>query len=194
MTCIQLTHLYFGCGSNTGGITRFWLFDPQDITFTQASATTGIPYPPYTAIALVSGAPTGAGLSRFDIVPGSGELKTSQSASKMTNIWNFDVSGECAVMSNSMVNALVNAGTGVSGYGVGVIVEDNNGNIWVMGELFIGTAQLSKIFKMMLDGTELATGKDYGDYNGATVSLKGKYVRPAIQYTGTLASVQSLEV
>lgn len=63
-----------------------------------------------------------------------------------------------------------------------VIVKDNNGTYWVMGET--RGADLT-------GDNSAKTGKAFGDMNGYSLTLVGKEPAPAQVYTGSITSLQS---
>jgi len=89
MLSIALTKHNPACNSNSGGVSRAWVFDPADFTWTQAAPSTGIPYPPYTAVALMSGATLagGSGFYPINFYYLTAQYKYPHSRKNTSNTW-----------------------------------------------------------------------------------------------------------
>ena len=194
MVCINLTDNILPCASNSGGVSYLWIFDVYDFKFFTTAPTTGRPYPLYDNI----GALGGAHLYKCQFQIKSAKFETKQTGSKMANKWETVIEADLPRMSNGLVNFMANIQSGVSNFGVGVIVGDNNGKFWVINEKNIAGETNPILQKFVLDGAEATTGKTFDEQNMFKLSIKGDYIRPPLELyktssAYTLSMLRALE-
>lgn len=183
------------CTSNSGGIARAWLFDPMDFTWTQAAATAANPLPPYTAVALMAGA-TLVGGSGFYPIPFyylTAEYKATQSRKLTANKWAHQFSCVMPQINSGLTEFIANAQTAGTCSSLGLVIEDYNTTITVVGEGVVNGVVIGALWRLLMDGTEEQTGKAIDDDNSVTFMLKGDYNRKAVQFTGGLAAILALQ-
>lgn len=183
------------CGIPSGGISQIFIFDPTVFNFTQAAPVSGAPQS-YTAI-------TDAGTSDL-IYP----VKFEQ----MSAEYDFDFKSDngvtlaythklmFSVPRVDMIYAQWAQYINQNAYccGIGIIIVTNSvvgvaPQILVMGEALVNNAKLIPVFYMFQNGTKGQTGKKGSDKNSVTTTIEScEYIRPLIQYTGTLASIEAL--
>jgi hypothetical protein len=183
------------CNANSGGVSRAWIFDPADFTWTQAAATAANPLPPYTAVALVSGA-TLAGGSGFYPIPFyylTASYKATHTRKNTANKWTHTFSCMLPQMSSGLTEYIANIQSASTCSSIGLLIEDYNGIFTVIGEGVVNGTAIAQLWRMLMDGTEEDTGKNIDDDNAVTLVIKGDYNRKAVQYTGTLDSIVALQ-
>lgn len=183
------------CAANSGGISRLWVFDPADFTWTQAAATAANPLPPYTAVALMAGATLvgGSGFYKVPLYYLTGMYKAVQSRKNTSNVWSHELSFTLPQMSIELTEFIANLQAAANCSSLGWLICDYNGVFTVLGEQFVGGVAIPGLWRMLMDGTEETTGKALEDDNASTIVIKGNYNRKAVQYTGSLASIVALE-
>lgn len=178
------------CINNAGGISRAWLFDAGDFDF-----TTGGTAATYSAVALMAGATILGGSGFFPIKFNhlEGEYKATHTQNTNgSNEYAHTVSLQVQILGSELTNFMeLNQKASACGL-LGIVLELNNGKIIVIGESIVN-AVVIPTFKIRLDGSELGSGKAWGDNNGATLSFKGMYNRGAYEFTGGVSAIIALE-
>jgi hypothetical protein len=194
MLSITLAKDPLNCIANSGGVSRAWVFDPADFTWTQAAATAALPYPPYTAIALMTGATLtgGSGFYPINFYYLTAEKKSGQSRKNTSNKWAHQFSCLLPYENSALINFIGTLQAASTCSSLGLVIEDYNGNITIMGEQFVGGNPIPALWRMLMDGTEITSGKQIEDDNAVTLMIKGDYIRPAIQFTGGLSAILAL--
>lgn len=195
MLSITLAKHSAACNANSGGISRAWLFDPADFSWTQAAATSAAPLPPYTAVALASGATLtgGSGFYPISFYYLSADYKATHSRKNSANKWMHEFSCFLPQESSDLTNYIANMQAASTCSSLGILLQDYNGTFTVLGEGVVNGNPVNQVWRMLMDGTTDATGKAIDDDNGVQLVIKGEYNRKAIQYTGTLASIVALQ-
>jgi len=190
MLSIPLTGFLKDCNPNQGGISRIWVADPADFNFTQAGATD-----PYTAVALNSGATVagGSGFFKVDFTYLEATYKAAQSVKGTQNKVSHTLTAQLPKISDGLNAFLFQAMEAAYCSALLVVMQFNTGVIKVMGEAWVNAAPIPAVFRIVMDGTEEDSGKNYDDFSGANVSFKGDYWRPAFTFTGGLAAITALE-
>lgn len=178
------------CTPNTGGISRVWVFDPADMDFTQG----GAPANSYSAVALTGGATILGGSGFFSIGFDylEGQLKSPMNAKGSSVKYAHALSLHVPEVANDLTNFLITMTIALACSSLGFIIEQNNGHVMVMGESIVNGSPIP-IFKVIMDGTEVDTGKAFDDANGAGLMFKGDYGRPLFEFTGGIAAIIALE-
>ena len=178
------------CINNAGGISRAWLFDAADFDF-----TTGVDPATYSAVALMAGATLigGSGFHPIKFNHLEGEYKATHTQNtNSSNEYAHTVSLQVQILGSELTNFMdLNQKLSACGR-LGIVLELNNGKIIVIGESIVNAVVLP-VFKVRLDGTELGSGKGWGDNNGATLSFKGMYNRAAYEFTGGSSAIIALQ-
>lgn len=195
MLTITLAKHNPSCNSNSGGISRAWVADPADFTWTQAAATAAVPYAPYTAVALSAGATLvgGSGFYPINFYYQTAQVKSTHSRKNTSNTWAHQFSCYLAQENSDLINFIGTLQQASTCSSLMIVVEDSNGNIFVYGEAVVNGNPITAIWRMLMDGSEADTGKVFEDDNGISLMVKGNYIRPAIQFTGGLAAIIALQ-
>jgi len=194
MLSITLAKHNASCNANSGGVSRAWLFDPADFTWTQASATAADPLPPYTAVALSTGATLvgGSGFYPINFYYLSASYKATHSMKNSANKWTHEFSCFLPQISSDLTGYIANIQATSTCASVGLVIEDFNGTITIVGEGVINANPIPGVWRMLMDGSSEETGKALDDENGVNLVIKGDYNRKAIQFTGGLSSILAL--
>lgn len=191
MICVVVQGYSQACGAVAGGISRMWVGDPNDFDFTQAVATDEF----YTAVARMAGATQVGGGNLFPVqfVEEEAELKSVKTTTSPVAIkYEHSVEAQLPALSKEMNAFLVKMDSSSICCGLIVVVELNNGKIFVIGEKYVNTAAVP-LFKVRLTDVNGTSGKKWDDFNGATVTFKGNYIRPAREFTGGAAAIEAME-
>lgn len=180
------------CAAISAGISRIWLFDNKDYTFTQAAYSDTTGHAPYTAIAKVDVDDSGP-LLVVKFERDEAEYTYTQSRKGRFSKYEHQLSFQLASTSLAITNfnQLLDAASACDG--VGFIVQLVSGKILVMGEAIIGGAAIDTPMYVMQDGSTGTSGKVMDDFSGQNTVIKCPYKRGLIEYTGTLASLTALE-
>lgn len=187
MLCVEHTRLSRKCAPSSGGISRILIFDPSDFSFTQDPNTKA-----YTAVVRRPGAETGPNLGFFYDIPfkrKEAERTFSQSlgtsgATKYTHT----VTALIAALGQDLTNFLSNLDAASYCCGLGIIIEHNDGKVFVMGEQYVDDIPIP-LFWVEHNGTEGGTGKLFDDSNGATIKFVGDYSRELNEFKGGIDAV-----
>lgn len=189
MLTIQVSGYTKPCESNSGGISRAWVFDPADFDFTQATASD-----PYTAVALAAGATIidGSGFFPIGFDYLEGELKAPQTGKGSSNKYAHSLMLQVPVMGQELTKFLLDMQKASACSSLGFIVECNNGKVMVLGERVVNGGTIP-FFRVVMDGTEVESGKAMDDHNGAKLMFKGDYTRPLHEFTGGVDAIIALQ-
>ncbi len=184
MLCTVLQGYTPACGNLSGGISRIFVGDPKDFDFTHNGTDED-----YTAIAL---APTSTGtLFPVDIVEDESEFKETTTLGSTSIKFENTLTAQIRHLSqagNEFLLALMSASLCC---GLLVVIETNNGEIFVMGESLVNSASIPR-FKVKLTAAEATTGKLFEDFNGANITLQGNYSRGARTFSGGIAAIEAM--
>lgn len=166
------------CTPNSGGISRVWVFDPEDMDFTYVPGSAI-----YSAVALRAGATILGGSGFFPIGFDylEGRVQSAQSAKGSSNKWANTLELEVPFFGKELALFLESMQQATSCSSLGFILEQNNGKVVVMGEKYVNSATIP-FFRVIMDGTKADGGKAYDDPNGAALMFKGDYSRPLYEY------------
>ena len=189
MLCVTLQSYSRPCGGVTGGVSNMWVFDPTDFNFTQVAARD-----PYTVIARRAGATAVGGARMFPInfQAKEAQLKAKQSRTGCSVKYYYDITAQLPDLSNDLTSFLESLDDAGCCCGLGLVLLLNTGKILIVGEKYVNTA-LIPYFEVVMNGTDLDTGKKFDDFNGANVIFKAEYSRGPREYTGGVASIQAFE-
>lgn len=183
------------CGVTTGGVARVWVFDPQDFSFTQAAPSNGDAQV-YSAVAIrtTAGASAASGALMFPIVfqEEEAEYKFTHTRQGSSVKYSHELSVQLPQLSQSLTTFLERMDKGGVCGGLGLIIEMNDGKIFVMGEAWVGTSSITP-FRVRMEGTEGTSGKTYDNFSGANAKFIGNYFRPLYEYSGGADSIIDLE-
>ncbi len=179
MLCVTLNSYNAPCSAVSGGVSNIWLFDPEDFNFTQDNVTKS-----YTAISL---RPSSTGnLYPIKFEKKEAEYKFKHSRNGRVVKYEHTLDARLPKLSQEITNFLKELDDAGVCCGLGVIFRDNNGKIFVIGEKFVNTEEITD-FEILMDGSEGGTGKKLEEFNGATVMFKGDYSRAANEFTGGMS-------
>lgn len=189
MLCVSLKSYSRQCSPTSGGVSRIFIFDPEDFNFTQ---TTGDPLPGYSAIALNTGATQADGAQMYPVnfTYEEAEYKYTQSRKGCAVKYAHELDFSLTDLDQNLANfntALDSAGCCC---GIGVIIELNNGKVLVLGEKYVNAATIPQ-WRMTHDGSTGTSGKVYDDEIGQQSVLKGDYSRAAYEFTGGISAIEA---
>lgn len=194
MLSVTLIDYNAQCAVTTGGVSNIWLFDRDDFEFTQAAAATDGSLPPYSAVALRTGATATAGAKMFPInfFYQECEYKYNMTKKGASVEYAHEVTFLLPDLSNLITNwnSMVDAAGAC--HGVGMVIQLFSGKIFVLGEKWVGTNALPE-WRIAQDGSSATTGKLFSDVNGQTTTLKGPYKRAAYEFSGGAAAIIALQ-
>lgn len=191
---VKLVGYAAACAAISGGVSRLWVFDNKDYTFTQAAFDPATGHAPYTAITAMTGADAaGAAMlplkfERFEV-----EYTYKQSRKGRFSKYEHQLQFKMADLSQSLANWNVLLDAASACEGVGLIIQLVTGKILVMGEAIIGGNPIEVPMYVMQDGSSGTSGKVMDDFNGQDTILKTDYNRPLLEFTGGLAAITALE-
>lgn len=188
MLCVQLKGYTRACAPTTGGVSRAWTFDPTDFDWTQGSSVNS-----YASVALHSGATApGAAMFPINFLFEEGQFKATQKQTGCSTSWDYEITLSLPDMSQNLSDFMDSLASAACCCGLGVVIEFNNGKVFVVGERYVGGNAIPR-WQMKLDGATLDSGKQYTDYQGGIVVLKGSYSRSPREFTGGGAAIEALQ-
>lgn len=187
MLCVKHKGLFRKCAPSSGGVSRILIFDPNDFSFAQDPQSRA-----YTAIVRRPGADTDSDLGFFYDIPfkrKEAERTWSQTigtsgATKYTHT----VTALVAALGQDLTNFLSNLDAASYCCGLGIIIEHNDGKVFVMGEKYVDDETIP-VFWVEHSGTEGGTGKLFDESNGATIKFVGDYSRELNEFKGGIDAV-----
>lgn len=193
MLCVSLKKYTRACGGVTGGISRIWVFDPSDFDFTQAADVAGVKQP-YTAVALQTGATvaTGSGFFPISFQYQEADRTWKHAVTGCSVAYQHEVKAQLPQLSHGLTNFLQSLDSAGCCCGLGLLIEHNDGKIFVMGEKSVNAAPIP-YFQVKMADSDGATGKKFNDFNGVNVVFKSEYSRDLYEYTGGAAAIAALE-
>lgn len=183
------------CGPTSGGVSRVWIFDRSDFSFTQGAADADGNLPAYSAIVRRTGATEAGGAVMFPVKFVRNEAEYKYSMSKKGTSVKYEHSLEFLMADLDQFITQWNQKVDAAGAceGIGIIVELNSGKILVLGERYVNDALVSGNWEIAQDGASGTSGKLNDDINGHTAVLKGDYRRGAYEFSGGVGAVEALE-
>jgi hypothetical protein len=167
MSCNLTAGIRLGCRDNSGGVANAWLTDYTNIaSITKNSGDT---------ITSISGSGT---YFAFELIRTSSSFTETVNPSlpNGTIFYTQDLITYFAKLSQDKRNILKTLGQSPK---LSVVVEDNNGNYFLLGE----------VYGMTVSAGSSVTGKALGDPNGYNITFQAFEQNPMNQLAGTLASV-----
>lgn len=179
------------CDPNSGGVAAVWVADSSDFDWTNAGGTNTCVY---SAVGLRGGATIldGSGFFPigFDIY--EGELKTGHSVKGSSNKYGNSLMVQLPVWGKEAGIFAAKMQKASACGSLLFVVQQNNGRIMVMGESYVNGIKIPP-FRVIMDGTEFESGKQFDDINGAKFMFKGDYTRPLFEFTGGVDAIIALE-
>lgn len=171
------------CDNTAGGIAKLYLFDPYDFTFdTPAGDDTHFnAYHQFN-----TSFPNLHLFYELAFQNGEANYTMKQSSKKgQATLYEHEITFTAPNVSmlQTQFNIQIDAAGGCCG--VGVVIVLNSGKIFIAGEKVMNYEEIINPLHLFMDGTTGNSGKQYSDINGTTVSFKGTWTRPLIEYTGT---------
>lgn len=156
MSCILANGISLGCKDSLGGIKEVYI-----ASFNNAEAFT------YDADGVIDGASGTADFYTFEMRQEQGQFvqNGNHSIENGTNFWSQEVSLVFTKNDATDRNTLLVLAQST----LLVIVKDQNGSYWLVGEK--NGAELT--------ASSQSSGKAYGDMNGTTLTITGKEASPA---------------
>lgn len=187
MLCITMNSYTRACGGVSGGVSAVWLFDPSDFNFTQTTAGAA-----YSVIALRGGATVvgGAKLYQMNFQNKECEYTSKQTVKGISVKYAHEVKAMLPQFSNALTNFQMMLDQAGSCCGIGIILQTNDGKIFVLGEKYVNALPILW-WQIQQSGSDGTTGKVFDDENGTTIGMSGDYGRPAYEFGGGLAALQA---
>lgn len=172
----------------TGGLSRIFVGDPADFNFTQTAPTAG-----YSAVALRTGATSAGGAKLYEVTFHEGEAsyKDGQSTKGYGDKWEHTLEAQLPQRSQALTVFLMTLSAAGNCCGILVVMEFNDGTIFVIGERYVNGNQIPK-FRVKMNGTNSDSGKVFDDFNGTNLVLKADYSRQAFEFIGGIAAIEAL--
>jgi hypothetical protein len=167
------------------------MFDPADFDWT--TVTTPAVANSYDTVDLRTGATAPAAAMfpvSFQIDEAS--LKATQKVVGCSNSFDFELSFQLPQLSQELTDFLNQIAAAACCCGLGLVVEMNDGKIFVLGERYVN-GDLIPRWIMKMDGTTLDSGKTFTEFNGAILLLKGSYSRAMNEFVGGASAIEALE-
>ncbi|MXP04786.1 MULTISPECIES: hypothetical protein [Apibacter] len=187
MLCVNHTGLFRKCTPTSGGISRLLIFDPSDFNFTQDTKTNS-----YTAITRRTKAGDETDLGYFFDIPfkrKEAERTYSQSVGNSgATKYTHTVTALIPMLGQDLTNFLSSLDAASYCCGLGLIIEHNDGKVFVMGEKYVDDETIP-VFWIEHNGTEGGTGKLFDDPNSATVKFVGDYSRELNEFKGGIDAI-----
>jgi hypothetical protein len=188
MICVTLQGYQRGCGAVSGGISDIVVFDPDDFDFTQGATTAGVT-PPYTAMALRTGA-TGTPVNKVSFQQNEAEWKFTQSVKGCSVKYDHEFDFTLAENSNALTNFMTALDSASCCCGLGIIFRMNNGKMFIAGEKYVNASSTIR-FQIKNDGSNGGSGKLIDDPNGGNIVLKGSSPRSLYEFSGDWADIEA---
>ena len=195
MLCAKLKPYNRACSSTSGGIARIWIFDGEDFNFTQAAPAADGTIAPYTAIELNMGATAVGGALMFPIKfeKKTGEYTYTHSRNGCSVKYEHKLEFGLTEISQLVANWNMAVDAAGCCCGIGMMIQFNNGKIFVAGEKIVNDEAIAVPLEMVQNGSTGTSGKLMEDPNAQTTILIGDFNRPLYEYTGTAQSIIDLE-
>ena len=192
MLSVQLRKYVRPCLGVSGGISRIWVFDPEDFDFTQAAPVANVPQP-YTAVARRTGA-TAPNAMFFPITFQIKEAqRTWKHSTKGCSVkYEHELKAQLPQLSHDLTTYLQSLDVAGCCSGLGLAIEHNDGKIFLMGEKYVNANPIP-FFQVQMNGSDGDSGKVYDDFNGANVVIKADYNRDLYEFTGGAAAIVALQ-
>ena len=167
MACNLQSGILLGCRDNAGGVANCWITDSTNIaSITKNSGET---------ITQISGSGT---YYAFELIRTSSQYTETINPSlpNGTVFYTQDLVTYFAKLEQSKRNILKTLAQSPK---LSVVIEDNNGNYFLLGE----------IYGMTVSAGSSATGKALGDPNGYNITFQAFEQQPMCQILGSLSAV-----
>ena len=185
------TTVIFTGGGGTGATATATVVDGIITAITVTSPGTGYTSAPTISFGGGATAANGAYLFEIDSLDDTiGVDMTQSNADGSSNAWEYLIAAKLAQFSQQMTNFNKKIDAAAACCQLIFVWRNNDGKIFVAGEKYVNNVLIPK-FKLRQDGSKIQTGKKFTDSNGQDLSIKGTYSRPAYEYTGGMAALQS---
>lgn len=197
MLCTNTYQYIRSCAPVSGGVSRAWFADPDDWNFTQAAAAAAVGgylvKPGYSVLARRAGATApDAILIPIPFQIDEAQYTFKQSTKGCSTKYEHEFKCQLPQLSNNLTNLLMSWDASGCCCGLLIIIEMNDGKIFVIGEKYVNTTVIPR-FMVRHDGSDGDSGKVYDDFNGANVSFKANYSRPPFEYTAAVSTLIAFE-
>ena len=159
------------CENNTGGLVNVWLTDIANVSSFTLSGSE------YTAATMVSSAV----FYSFGFEQDTAEMRNPSSRENYSTVVNHEIEFYLTKLNTAQRDALQDI-IDSSTCGMCAIVEDANGNKWVLGY----SENQTTARPLKLQSIESLTGKAFTDANGSTVILASSDTEMPRVFTGTV--------
>lgn len=153
----------------------------------------GTGYTTQPTVTFVGGGATAAGgayLYPIDsIVDTIGVEITQANADGTSSSWDYAITARMAQMCQAMTNFNKKIDAASICGQLLFVWRNNDGRIFVAGEKYVNNQQIVG-FRLRQDGSKIATGKKFTEFNGQDLSIKGTYLRSAYEFTGGISALQ----
>ena len=172
MSCNLTAGIRLGCRDNAGGVANAWITDFTNIASITKTSSTGATNDTITSI---SGSGT---YYAFELIRTSSQFTETINPSlpNGTVFYTQDLVTYFAKLSQDKRNILKTLAQSPK---LSVVIEDNNGNYFLLGE----------VYGMTVSAGSSVTGKALGDPQGYNITFQSFEQSPMNELSGTLASV-----
>jgi hypothetical protein len=140
---------------------------------------------------VIGSAVAGAALFEIDSLDDTiNTVLTQSNPDGSSSAWEYAITASMAQFSQSMTNFNTKIDAAAACCQLVFIWQNNDGKIFVAGEKYVDGVKIVP-FKLRQDGSKIDNGKKFTDKNGQDLSIKGTYSRPAYEFTGGMAGLQS---
>lgn len=115
---------------------------------------------------------------------------TQANADGSSSAWSYVIAAKMAQWKQNMTNFNKKIDAAAACCQLVFVWQNNDGSIFVAGEKYVDGVKIVP-FKLWQDGSKIATGLKFTDFNGQDLSIKGTYSRPANEFTGGMAALQA---
>lgn len=187
MTCVTITSYTRPCGGVSGGVSSIWIFDPSDFDFTQTVAGAA-----YSVVALRPGATVIGGAKMFQVnfQNKEAEYTAKQTVKGCSVKYVHEVKAMLPQLSNTLTNFMSMLDQAGCCCGIGLLVQMNDGKIFVIGEKFVNATPIIK-WQMQQNGSDGGSGKVFDDENGMTIAITGDFNRGAYELAGGITLISA---
>lgn len=194
MLCKTPAALAKVCNNTASGVSKAWLFDPLDFTWTQPTATNGSGA--LTVVARATGATAIGGALMYPVIldnkDNASEYTAKRSSKNRKPKYEHNLNLKYEALSQTFTDWLT-AIDATACCGVGIVMLLNNGKILIAGQRVIGGTEIAYPLQMLLDDGTFTSGKATDDFQGGDLNFKGDHNLPLNEFTGNISVIVGFE-
>lgn len=194
MLCKTPAALAKVCNNKPSGLSKLWLFDPLDFTFTQPTATNGSGA--LTVVARATGATSIGGALMYPVALDNKDNAATYEAKRTLKNrkakYEHSVNIKYEELSQTLTDWLTTIDS-TACCGVGMVMQLNSGKILVAGQRVIGGTEIAYPLQMLLEDSTISSGKLSDDFQGGDLNFKGDHNLPLNEFTGNISVIVGFE-